>query len=346
MIHYLVTHAHRYTIERYLASRSWDPALALDRRIQVVPYHTLPGRSELARGAYIFSDLERLTDTERDVATQAWEQLASASGGRSAVRLFNHPRRALRRYDLLRTLHEAGINEFRAYRLGELQNPRFPVFLRYEDRHAGSITPLLRTPEELERAVDRVLVEEPEAGQILAVEFCDTADAAGIYRKYSAFLVGDRVLPRHVFFDRQWTVKDFAVIDDAKAREQLEYLESNPHEAWIRDVFRLAQIDYGRIDYGLLNGRPQAWEINTNPNIMPSLNYYPARHRAAPRYFAPRIAAAFDEIERSVDSGPPIPVTIRGHVPPPARPGPGWLARRARWAARRQMKRLRHWVYR
>jgi hypothetical protein len=32
-------------------------------------------------------------------------------------------------------------------------------------------------------------------------------------------------------------------------------------------MFDLARIEYGRIDYGMLNGRPQLWEINTNPTI-------------------------------------------------------------------------------
>ena len=29
----------------------------------------------------------------------------------------------------------------------------------------------------------------------------------------------------------------------------------------------MARIDYGRIDYGVLAGEPQVWEINTNPTI-------------------------------------------------------------------------------
>ena len=34
---------------------------------------------------------------------------------------------------------------------------------------------------------------------------------------------------------------------------------------WVRRVFGLAQIDFGRIDFGTVGGQPQAYEINTNP---------------------------------------------------------------------------------
>ena len=34
--------------------------------------------------------------------------------------------------------------------------------------------------------------------------------------------------------------------------------------------FRLAQIDYGKIDYAMLGDRLQIWEINTNPRVIAS----------------------------------------------------------------------------
>jgi hypothetical protein len=46
------------------------------------------------------------------------------------------------------------------------------------------------------------------------------------------------------------------------------YLETNPHEQDLRKIFRLARIDYGRIDYAMLGDRLQVWEINTNPHII------------------------------------------------------------------------------
>ena len=338
MIHYLVTHAHRYTMDRYLESRSWDPAQALDRRIRVVPYHTLPASGELPTGAYIFADLERLTDAERAVAAHVWEQLQRAGEG---IRLLNHPQRALSRYDLLRALHQTGINQFRAYRLDEAGSPRFPVFVRYEHRHEGSITPLLHTQDELDRAIAEAPIQDDDRRHLLVVEFCDTADQNGVYRKYGAFLIGDRVIPRGLMFDRHWVVKEFALIDDDKLREQDEYMNTNPHEEWIREVFRVARIDYGRLDYALLDGRPQAWEINTNPNIMRAVSRYPGRHQMAPTLSAPRIAAAFASIDPGDGIGPSVPVTVQGSIRGPGRPGIRWAARRVGWTIRKIKKRRR-----
>jgi hypothetical protein len=44
-------------------------------------------------------------------------------------------------------------------------------------------------------------------------------------------------------------------------------VEDNPHEAWLRRVCELGGVEYGRVDYGMLDGRLQLWEINTNPTI-------------------------------------------------------------------------------
>src|SRR5678816_652589 len=45
------------------------------------------------------------------------------------------------------------------------------------------------------------------------------------------------------------------------------YVLGNPHEAELRRIFDLAGIDYGRIDYAMVGGRIETWEINLNPTI-------------------------------------------------------------------------------
>jgi hypothetical protein len=49
--------------------------------------------------------------------------------------------------------------------------------------------------------------------------------------------------------------------------EALTYFEANPHAAWLRRVFEVARIDYGRVDYGVSGGVPQVWEINLTPTL-------------------------------------------------------------------------------
>jgi len=49
--------------------------------------------------------------------------------------------------------------------------------------------------------------------------------------------------------------------------EELEYVTTNPHQKQLSEIFELAQVEYGRIDYAMKDGRVQTWEINLNPTI-------------------------------------------------------------------------------
>jgi hypothetical protein len=246
MIFYLVSQAHSYTINAYL--HSWGKALAF--QITPYPYEQLLSAKSLKPGTYIFSDIERLNPKQADVVSQVWNKLKDAG---VMVRLLNHPTHSMRRYELLRTLYERGINKFNIHRLTESRIPqRFPVFLRGENDHAGSLTSLLKTPEELESASQEIINSSQNRDNKVIVEFCDTSDQKGIFRKYSALIVGDRILPRHLFFSKNWQVKQPDLIDEELLLEEQHYLENNPHSSGLREIFNLAQIDYGRIDYALL----------------------------------------------------------------------------------------------
>ena len=73
-------------------------------------------------------------------------------------------------------------------------------------------------------------------------------------------------MPGSLVFRSDWMVKSTRR-EDIPVSKHLEledsFVEANPHESWIKDVFSMAGIDYGRIDYSMSGGRPTAWEINT-----------------------------------------------------------------------------------
>jgi hypothetical protein len=238
--------------------------------MQLLRYQDLLPTASLRPGAYIFADLESLSETGLSVARLAWNQLSASS---LAVRLLNDPSKALNRFDLLSTLYREGVNRYRAVRAKDWRaDLHFPVFVRCAQKHTGPLTPLLRTRTELQRALRYLRVHGHPISSLLVVEFCDTSDSKGITRKYAAFLVGDRVLPRHLFFNHEWMIKGGGPMDRSPMDKRLEaeknaYLYGNPHERWIKEIFRLAGIDFGRLDYGVLDGIPQVWEINTNPTI-------------------------------------------------------------------------------
>ena len=216
-------------------------------------------------GAYIFTDLDRLCPSERELAAAIWRQLSRQKPG---VRLLNDPARALGRYELMCELAGMGENQYRARRLTDsLEDLRYPVFIRCEREHSGSLTPLLHNATELRRERLWMRIRAYRVQDLLVVEFCDTSDADGFFRKYSAFVVGDEVLPRHLFISRNWHVKQPDRVDPETAREVEFYIQGNPHAGQIRRIFRRAGIDYGRIDYSMAGDKLQVWEINTNPTV-------------------------------------------------------------------------------
>jgi hypothetical protein len=244
-------------------------------------------------GTYIFAGVNNLLPANRSVVAEVWLRLSQLG---SEVRLLNNPLKTLGRYDLLRTLHANGTNDFRARLLLEPEHPlRFPVFIRHRRHHTGALTRLLRNEHELEAAADMLQAFE-DPNDLLVVEFCDTSDDEGVSRMYGVCMIGERVVPRYVFFSRGWVLKVPNLVDERKVREEREFLETNPHEEWVREVFRVAGIDYGRVDYGVLDGRPQAWEINTNPGVW----FPPASEARLPgqELVARRLVEAFEELDR------------------------------------------------
>lgn len=286
MIYYLASPEGSDTMDAYRGS--WGPAPG--NRLQVLRYDTLREMKLLKPGSYIFSDLERLSPPELKLAQDVWETLSNAG---PRLRLLNNPSRVLCRYDLLSKLFEEGKNRFRAVRATEpLHSLRFPVFVREENDHNGNLTPLIYNRGDLAWPLRSLRMRGHRLSDLLVVEFCDTSDPAGIFRKYSAFRIGGEILPRHVLFSRNWNLKRPDLVDPPLAKEQERYLNENPHRSWLGEIFDLAGIEYGRIDYSMMGNDPQTWEINTNPMV---------------RQLTPRLTSAFEAIDGPALSEEVIP---------------------------------------
>jgi len=298
MIYYLVMRQHANTLSAFFGFLEKEFA----GRIKVLPYEYLMLQRTLKPGTYIFSDIERLTPGQAEMLSAVWEQMAGMPG---SVRMLNHPTRSMHRYELLRTLYEHGQNHFNVYRMTEPKMPeRFPVFLRAEDDHEGSLTPLLHTPEDLNKAARKI----SHLHNKIVIEFCDTSDGDGVFRKYSAYIVGERIIPQHIFFGRNWMLKGVSSVADeaSELSEELQYVENNPHEQYLRGIFRLAGINYGRVDYSLFKGKPQIWEINTNPTVMSTADL--PKRRKIRELFIREIGSALGSVDRVPKTNVQIPV--------------------------------------
>ena len=237
--------------------------------IEIISYERAVLRSEWQVGTVIFSDLERFYSTQFREVTALCRRLAATR----RLHLINSPGRAMGRYALLRRLREDGINSFDVYRADEQRVPkRFPVFLHGERDHRGPMSGLLRDQASLDRAVNRLAEAGVSLSLVLVTEFSNVMSPDKLFRKYGVYIVGDRIIPRHLYFSSHWNVKDFrtgippAIREEDLFAEELEYLHGNPHEERLRPIFERAGIAYGRMDYSLRkDGSIEVWEINTNP---------------------------------------------------------------------------------
>ena len=274
-------------------------------RMSVVLYYELARMERLPVGTWVFTEPDQLDAPRRELAAHVHARLETAP----EARVLNEPRRVLLRRDLLRAAYDAGINDFRAWLASDVRLSghgthasetahtvsadalRYPVFVRYANEHMGNLTPLLDSPRSLAGAIASLVTGGARRDELLVVEFCDTRDQDGVYRKYAAYNVGGAILPKSVECSRQWMVKWHGrIFDRRRADEELAYCATNPHAAWIAETFRIAGIDYGRIDYGVESGTPRLWEINTNPTL-PGGSHDPGRQRP-PEFIAYRAMVA------------------------------------------------------
>ena len=231
--------------------------------------------------------------------------------------LLNDPRSVLRRLELLRTLHRDGINSFNAYRADALERPeRWPVFVRGEQDHEGPSLPLLHDPAELAGVLEADRERGIDLSRRLIVEYAESKSPDGLYRKYGAFRIGDRIYPRHIFFSRQWMVKLEPPPHDAAIAEEREFIEQGPDNERLMEIFERAGVQYGRIDYARVGAKLAVWEINTNPSVVDAATIEIGKR--FPRGLAPipGIAHALLEIAREGEGRSRIPLRgVRGVHP-------------------------------
>lgn len=304
MIYYVVTYQHRYTLEAYMDS--WAPELK--RHLKLIYFKDLWRMKEIPNGCYIFSDLERLDQKSRKLIHRFRSRLDRL---RPKVQVLNEPSQFLNRYDLLKKLKAAGINQFGVHRCRkELSSEfRYPVFFRELHGHGATEIELIQDADAFHAAYDALAAERGDASMerdFVMIEHLDTSDADGVFRKYSYVKVGLHLVPRHLLFEKNWVVKYTVLLDEAHCQEEIDFIEHGRDEEQIDAIFKLAGVDYGRIDYSYdRDGNIQVWEINTNPG------YGTQESTAAERFETVeaslvQLENAFTDVSRNAPEGEPM----------------------------------------
>ncbi len=214
-------------------------------------------------GHYVFTDFDRLSSYELESAFCIASALSAVAPDAC---IYNYPNKILERYPLLRRLHSEGLNQFQVSRYDGGERPKnYPVFIRLEDDCQGPDSPLIQNEAGFDLALQQLHDKGKTAKRRIIVEFCAEIDRDGFYRKYGAFNIGGKIIPQHILRSQSWNVKRSSLeSDEAFAAEELAYARDNPHEQELKKIFSIAGIDFGRIDYGLVNGSIQTYEINSN----------------------------------------------------------------------------------
>lgn len=294
MIYYITKARNSQTISSFLNTWGKD----LRKKVKIIPHEKLIRKKIIAHGTYIFSDLDLLDEKQLVCIQKIIDQVKKYP---ESFQTLNEPFVSLDRIQLLNKLNESDINSFRCYPLK--QKPKkvnFPVFIRKGKGHKGKLSDLVNDEHDLEAKLDEAKNEGLQEDDIIITEFIETADEDKIYRKYSAFIVGGTVIPRHIFFSNRWMVKGAKLTEQYMIDEELEFVKNNPHNSFLKKVFEIAGIRYGRVDYSLRNGRPVIWEINSNPMIASSSSLKKSQRRMIHDMFTAQFINAINKLDIQV----------------------------------------------
>jgi hypothetical protein len=311
MIYYVICSGHEHTI-RSLQKDPHAPSIGFLTYDQII-------HSKKAKWAtYIFTDFDRLSYFDLELAARVYRQLRDAG-----VKVLNDPSKVMMRYSLLRSLHRLGLNDFNVYQGNEVpEEMRFPVYIRKTRGHSNHCTDLLQTRSEVVRALDHLTASGIPADHLLITEYAGEPIRPNLYRKCSAFLLDSVVYPQPSVHENNWVVKTGpnCIAEEELYKEDSDMVRENPYADKLRKVFAIANIEYGRADFGFYRGRLQVFEINTNPHIL-APKPHPSPVRMATAEFAWQ---QFLQALHAVDSKPggdirfakdPVLKQFRKHLP-------------------------------
>lgn len=264
MIHYLVSARHCGQFVPYF--HDWGKPV--QDLVRTLYYEDLDLQKPFAPGLYIFSDHERLLRSEMNMIKQLAFEMEQHP---THFRIFNNPNTALSRFQMLVTLHETGINQARAFRIDDVpQDIKYPAFTKREFDHTDRTIQLVNSNEELRRAIRRLTFRERcRRREMMLLEYCDVSDSQGRFQKFSVMRIGDHYIPKHIHTSTNWITKHSDVLNESIDQEEYDFIQSATAPRDVERAFEIAGLDYGRIDYGLKDGKVQVWEINSNPVVMP-----------------------------------------------------------------------------
>jgi hypothetical protein len=147
-----------------------------------------------------------------------------------------------------------------------------PIILRQLGTHSGKIVGRFDAMDEAVAALT--------PGDHVATQFVDFASGDGLYRKYRAFFIGERIVLRHMLVSDHWNVhaKDrsrfMAEHPQAVAEERALLESADPFQPSVRQVLDAVRdrmpLDFFGMDYGVTQGGEVVlFEANATMSFFP-----------------------------------------------------------------------------
>lgn len=257
----------------------------------------------LPQGAWVLADFDRLHPWFLEVAASRFDALVEAG-----LPVLNDPRRFVSRASVIRTLYAHGINSFTCWlpAFGEVP-VRFPVFLRTLAGHRGVIGDLLADAVAASSALEQALIAGFTITDLVFVEYRAAVDSnVGHFQKHAAYRIGQTVLRAMTVNDDGWMAKTGTMgrASERTYATELAEMTNYPHADLMRRVTDLCGCTYGRVDFGIVDGKVEVYEINTNPAIGFMATDHPSPSRLATSDVnRGQLCGAFDAIVPATPKG-------------------------------------------
>jgi hypothetical protein len=300
MILFITPRGHAYTVKSLVENRFGSDVPPC----RVTTYDLLFRSRRTLSATHIFTDIERLYPWELLLAADLYRSVRAAG-----LPCLNDPARVMCRYELLRSLHMAGLNPHNAYRADDRPQPvRFPVFVRPEVDHLLPMTTLLADQPALDGALAQLRAQGTPLRGLLVIEFVGEELAPAVWRRFGTMRLGGAVLVDHATHEDTWAVKGgkLGVATEDMYRFEQAAVMTNQYAEEIAPAFTLAGIEFGRADHGSYQGRQVVYEINTNPTIG-ALHPHPSATREQTQRFC---HDRFAQQLWAIDSGDGSPIAL------------------------------------
>jgi len=181
------------------------------------------------------------------------------------------------------------------------------VFLRTIAAHRGALTELRPNRAAAGAALARAIDCDCLILDLIFVEYAaERQPDTGGFQKHAAFRAGPHIIRAYTASDVGWMAKTGSegVASKAQYRAERDEMDHCPHRNSVMRVFEFAGLQFGRLYFDIVAGRPQAYDINTNPSMTQTVTHPNATRRETMGLVQSRLASALADLTQRVSRLP------------------------------------------